>query len=237
MAIKLYDLAGADPNRRFSPFCWRARLALAHKGLEVETIPWRFIEKDVIAFSGQDRVPVMIDGPKTVFDSWTIATYLEQTYPDRPSLFGGEPARTVTHFVNAWADNIMHPGIARLVVADIYDKLHTKDRAYFRTSREKRFGMSLEAVCADREQHVAAFRQSLTPLRIMLTARPYLGGAAAAYADYIAFGGFQWARCVSSFELLAPDDPVAAWRERILDAFDGLARKAPAAQSGAPMIT
>jgi hypothetical protein len=37
MARTLYDLAGADPDLRFSPYCWRTRLALAHKGLEVET--------------------------------------------------------------------------------------------------------------------------------------------------------------------------------------------------------
>ena len=139
MAIKLYDLAGAEPERRFSPFCWRARLALAHKGLPVETIPWRFTEKDAIAFSGQERVPVMIDGAKVVSDSWAIATYLEQAYPDRPSLFGGEAARIVTQFVNAWADNVLHPAIARLVVIDVYDKVHAKDRDYFRTSRESRY--------------------------------------------------------------------------------------------------
>ena len=46
MAIELYDLAGAEPDRRFSPYCWRTRMALAHKGLEVETIPWRFTEKE-----------------------------------------------------------------------------------------------------------------------------------------------------------------------------------------------
>jgi glutathione S-transferase-like protein len=39
MTLRLYDLAGADPNRRFSPYCWRIRLALAHKRLPVETIP------------------------------------------------------------------------------------------------------------------------------------------------------------------------------------------------------
>lgn len=68
--IRHYDLAGADPERRFSPFCWRTKLALAHKGLPVETIPWRFTDKDVIAFSSQGRVPVLVDGDKTVFDSW-----------------------------------------------------------------------------------------------------------------------------------------------------------------------
>ncbi len=26
--LKLYDLAGADPDRRFSPYCWRIKMAL-----------------------------------------------------------------------------------------------------------------------------------------------------------------------------------------------------------------
>jgi glutathione S-transferase len=45
MTITMYDLAGAEASRRFGPFCWRSRMALAHKGLAVETVPWRFIEK------------------------------------------------------------------------------------------------------------------------------------------------------------------------------------------------
>lgn len=63
--LKMVDLAGADSARRFSPYCWRIRLALAHKGLEVETIPWRFTEMAVLARSGQPfdlgRVPVLGD--------------------------------------------------------------------------------------------------------------------------------------------------------------------------------
>lgn len=62
MTIRMYDLAGADPAVRFSPYCWRVRMALAHKGLDVETIPWRFSDKSVIAFSGQGAVPVVCDG-------------------------------------------------------------------------------------------------------------------------------------------------------------------------------
>ena len=67
MALQLYDLAGAEPERRFSPYCWRTKLALMHKGLAFETIPWRFAEKDAIAFSGQGRVPVLVDGDRAVF--------------------------------------------------------------------------------------------------------------------------------------------------------------------------
>jgi hypothetical protein len=38
-----------------------------------------------------------------------------------------------------------------------------------------------------------------------------------------------WARVVSPLELLAPDDAVHAWRERMLGLFGGMARAVPAA--------
>ena len=226
MGLQLYDLAGAEAERRFSPYCWRTKLALMHKGLAFDTIPWRFTEKAVIAFSGQGRVPVLVDGDQVVSDSWTIATYLEDTYADRPSLFGGDGGRAVTRFVNAWADVVLVGGILRLVVTDIFAHLDTKDRAYFRETREKRFGATLETVTADRETNVLAFRRALEPIRIVLAAQPYFGGEAPAYADYAVFSCFQWARCTSSFPLLLEDDPVWAWRDRLFSAFDGFARKA-----------
>jgi glutathione S-transferase len=223
----LYDLAGAEADRRFSPYCWRTRMALAHKGLSVRTVPWRFTDKDTIAFTGQGRVPVLVDGETAVHDSWTIALYLEEHYPDRPSLFHGAAAMAVTRFVNAWTDRVLLPMVATLVVRDILDHLHEKDRAYFRASREKAFGRTLEDVVADRDTRVVAFRQALEPLRTMLRSQPFIGGAAPAYADYIPFGVLKWARAISAFPLLEVSDPVYAWRERLLDAFDGLARNAP----------
>ena len=53
----------------------------------------------------------------------------------------------------------------------------------------------------------------------------FVAGAGPAYADYIVFGAFQWARAVSDYELLAADDPVHAWRKRMLDLHGGLARR------------
>jgi glutathione S-transferase len=236
MAIVMHDLAGADPDLRFSPYCWRIRMALAHKGLAVETVPWRFTEKEALAFSGQGRVPVIRDGDTVVSDSWTIAGYLEDTYPDRPSLFGGPIGRAHARFINAWADSVMVGGIARLIVRDLLDVVDPKDRTYFRESREARFGMTLEAVQEGRDARVADFRASLLPVRLVLgrqtpgssaRGQAWLGGDAPSYADYIVFGSLQWPRCASRFELLAPDDPIADWRERMLDLFDGLARNAP----------
>lgn len=224
--IRLYDLAGADPERRFSPYCWRTRLALAHKGLPVETVPWRFTDKEAIAFSGQGRVPVIVDGAKTVHDSWSIACYLETTYPDRPSLFGSEPTIGVTRFINAWADRSVHPALAPLLLADIHAHLHEQDRDYFRTSRETLFGASLAVLAADRDRKVIGFRALLEPLRSLLQAQSFVAGDRPAYADYIAFGAFQWARCISPFKLLEDGDPIGAWRARLLAAFDGLAARA-----------
>ena len=110
---------------------------------------------------------------------------------------------------------------------DIYAHLHEKDRVYFRETRENLFGKELEPASADRDTRVVAFRQSLEPMRVMLGAQPFFAGDTPNYADYIVFGCFQWARCISEFQLLTADDPVAAWRARLLGAFDGLGWVAP----------
>ena len=228
MAISLYDLAGVEADRRFSPFCWRTRMALAHKGLEVETVPWRFTEKDKLPQPNGGRVPVIVDGGQVVHDSSTIAGYLETHYPDRPSLFGGEAGRALTRFIQNWTETVLQPGLIGFVVLDIHSHIGPKDQAYFRKSREERFGRSLEEVVEGRYARLPAFRENLTPLRRTVERQDFLGGTAPTYADYIVFGAFQWARAISDYELLAASDPVAAWRGRMLDLFGGLARKSPA---------
>ena len=227
MARKLFELVGTDPARPFSPFCWRTRMALAHKGLESETIPWRFTEKAAIAPYKSEKVPVLLDGEKSVVDSWEIANYLEDAYPDRPSLFGGAGGRAAARFLNGFGDMVVIGGMFPFILADIVQRLGPADQDYFRKSREARFDRTLEEVSADRDSKVEGFRKTLDPFRLMLRAQPFVGGQAPNYGDYIMFGGFQWARAVSPFRLLAEDDPVYAWRERMLDAHGGVARKSP----------
>lgn len=228
MSIILYDLAGAEADRRFSPFCWRTKMALAHKGLETETVPWRFTEKDKLPQPNAGRVPVIVDNGEVVHDSSAIAEYLESRYPERPSLSGGEAGRALTRFVQNWTETVIQPALVGFVVLDICRHAAPQDQAYFRQSREERFGRSLEDVVKDRETRLPAFRESLTPLRRTLERQQFLGGKSPTYADYVVFGAFQWARAISDFELIAADDPVATWRGRLLDLFGGLARKSPA---------
>jgi glutathione S-transferase len=227
MSMVLYDLAGAEPDRRFSPYCWRIKFALAHKNLGYDTIAWRFTEKDVIRFSGQGKVPVLCDGDKIIADSWAIAAYLEATYPQQPSLFGGEAGKALTRFINGWADRILIQALAPVLIVDIFNHLDPKDQAYFRQTREKAFAAPLEQIAETRTIRVKGFRELLEPLRYLLRSQNFIAGATPAYADYAVFGAFQWARSVSPFKLLEHDDLIFQWRERLLDACDGLARNAP----------
>jgi glutathione S-transferase len=224
--LKMYDLAGAEADRRFSPYCWRIRMAAAHKGLAIETVPWRFTEKEIIAFSGQGLVPVLLDGEREVHDSWTIAEYLDEKYPDKPSLFGGPVGKALSLFHANWTIGFLQPALMKFAVLDIWKHADPKDQAYFRESREKRLGKTLEAVVANRDNEIASFRDSLLPLRLTLRGQQFLGGDKPLFADYAVFGAFQWCRCISDYKLLSTDDPIYAWRERMLALYDGLAAKA-----------
>jgi glutathione S-transferase len=222
--IRLWDLAGTEDDRRFSPYCWRVKMALRHKGLEAEEIPWRFTEKSALAFSGQELVPVIEDRGRVIHDSWSIGVYLDEAYPAKP-LVESEGAKAFAYFLKHWSVASLHLHLSKAVLLDLYDSVHEKDKAYFRQSREKRFGMPLEQF-ADPRAGVAALRGALDPIRPVFVRHAFLSGSSPGFADYVLFGPFQWARAVSPVRLLEPDDPVYAWRERMLDLFGGYARSA-----------
>lgn len=229
MTIILYDLCAAETARRFSPHCWKARMALAHKGLDYETVGVPFTRIKEIGDGFSPTVPVIEDNGRMVRDSFDIALYLEETYPERPPLFGGPGGAAMARFVEGWVASAMTPLISRMILLDIHNMLAPVDQAYFRETREKRFGKSLEELHANREESRVAFRAGLQPLRYVLDRQPFIGGEGPLFCDYIVFGAFQWPRVISPFPILAADDPVAAWLERCLDLHGGLGRQMPAA--------
>ena len=221
--IELYELAATDDKQVFSPYCWRIRLALHHKGLLFKSIPWRMTEKDRIAFADTERVPVLVDREQKLADSWKILEYLDERYPT-PSL---EMNRAELRFFRHWTEMVMFPGMIRMIIDEIHKTVHEKDRDYFRATREKTFGMPLEEFAANKEAKLEEFRKSLNPLRATLKAFDFLGGSQPNLADYLVFSGLMWARCTSPMPLLAEEDSVFAWRERMLNLFDGMARSIP----------
>jgi glutathione S-transferase len=123
----------------------------------------------------------------------------------------------LSRFYVDWADMALHGALIRLLASDIHAHLHEKDKGYFRESREKRFGATLEEFCSDSARALQELKRILAPLRRTLQSQPYLGGDAPLSADYTVMGAFMWARSVSQVVLLEPDDPVVLWRSRLLD--------------------
>jgi glutathione S-transferase len=233
LSLILYERLCAD-DRRPSPFCWPARLALAHKGLTPEIQAIRFTESDRVAFSGQSKVPVLVDGQKVVHDSWDIACHLEDNYPQAPTLFDGSGGRAMTRVFNLWVDAELLPALAPILVPYMVAMVHPDDRAYYRQTREARFGISLEQLAQRRAAYREALDPVLEPLRLRLAESSFLCGERPAYADYLAFAPFQWARSVCDTDLLAADDSdLRTWRQCMLDLFGGLARSVTAFDSAA----
>ena len=165
----------------------------------------------------------MIDGNKTVSDSWEIAKYLENKYPDSPSL---RLEHGEVLFIKFWAETVLHPEILKLLVLDIHNNLRIEDQSYFRESREKMFGKTLEEVVANRKDRLPRLQKILTPLRSTLSKHGFLSGETPGFSDYIVFGAFQWARCISSFSILNADDIIYSWRKKMLNMHDGIALSA-----------
>jgi glutathione S-transferase len=77
----------------WSTNCERVGLALAHKGLEAESVMIDYADRSAVEeVSGQGLVPVIDDDGRVVNDSRAILAYLEEHYPD-PPLFPADPAR------------------------------------------------------------------------------------------------------------------------------------------------
>jgi glutathione S-transferase len=232
MTLIMYERVGLQ-ERRPSPFSWRIRYALAHKAVPVDYRPVRFADAETIrSLSGQDKVPILIDGDRVIHDSWNIAVYLETRFPDHPSLFGGETGRGLARYVNHWSDNALNPAIRRLISVDFIYCLAPQDRAYFRQSREAQFGVTLEAYCADRDRWLDEFKTVVGPLEQTLREQEYAAGAVPGYADYLLFSVFQYARLGSPLELLRAGTALRRWRDQLVAKFDHLGDRFPTYPSG-----
>ena len=224
--MKLYELS-LSAGRTVSPFVWRVRFCLAHKGLDPERVPISYHDKDQLAFSGQDRVPVLVDGDTVVTDSWKIACYLEEAYPDAPSLFGSDIARGMGLAFNRWCDHVLLNSLFLMCTPGTYDVTQKEDQPYFAQSRFEWTGKTIDEIRAMEAQAIDSHEKALEPLRQTLAEQPFISGADPAFSDYCVMGGLMWAKTTYRGSLLDDNDPVEAWRQKMLDLFDGLGRSTP----------
>ena len=81
----------------------RVALALAHKGLEVESVEVDPADRSPLReLSGQDLVPVLVDGDDVITDSVRIMQHLERRFPDPPLFPAGRAARAEVEIFLDW---------------------------------------------------------------------------------------------------------------------------------------
>lgn len=225
--MKLYDLAFADPDVRFSPFCWIAKFGLLHKGIPFETVPLRFTEKENYPDQDHGKLPILADGETIVCDSANILTYLDDKFPAKPlTATPGEQSAAI--FANAFVGAHIFPALAPMLMWRVCTGAHADDQAYFRETREKRFGITLEELSKTpglKEKAEAAMSLLAAPL----SEKPFLGGDAPNLSDYYVMSPLMWQRCITSEKLYETPAAVTDWQDRMLDAFDGYGRKAKTA--------
>lgn len=208
--MKLYELCSED-QRRFSPYCWRTRMALAIKAIEVTSAPVGFTQIPAICDGTGKTVPTLLTDDGPIVNSFEIALRLDETHPEKPLLFRGEAAEAHCRVIEGWTDTAVLGGVASMIVVDVWSVLRPEDKDYFRSTRERRFGKSLEEFQAGREDRVAGFNSmTLAPARRALARAKWLGGDRPDYADCILFGTLMWPHVVSDFTVLE-DGPVMDW--------------------------
>ena len=156
----------------FSTNVERVALALAHKGIEVEYVDVPNDDRrEVVRVSGQELVPVLVDGDRVVADSTAILEHLEERFPERP-LYPADSARgaELRLFVD-WFNRVWK-GPPNLIVAE--EARSEPDRARI----------------AELETEIAG---SLPRFEELLTGRDFLFGDELSAADVAVFPFLKYA--------------------------------------------
>jgi len=106
-----------------SPFSTKVRILLAEKGLAYETSEIRWTREtlwgpkpaEFLAVSPRGKVPVLVDGDATVYDSTVIAEYLEDRYPAPPLFPADAVGRARCRQLEDEADTAMVEEVTPLV--------------------------------------------------------------------------------------------------------------------------
>ena len=222
----LYELDAIN-EQYFSPYTWRIIMSLHHKGLYLDTkrVQVKFSDKSLISHKGFKTVPVLEDGDILTGESLKIAKYLEEAYPDKPSLFGGKEQMELTSIINNMLDPKILSILARIIVADVYKVLQPDDKNYFRETREKMLNKKIEDIDLESKKYIPILQKELNPFRKILKDNDFFSGNKPMYCDYLLFGFFMWARNTSPKQLLDKNDVLWLWRQRMLNLFDGFAKK------------
>jgi glutathione S-transferase len=101
-SIRLYELA-LENGCAASPYVWRIRYALEHKGSRCESVPLGFTEIPA-AFDGRFKtVPVIGHSGGTTAQSWDIDECVDRAFPGRPARFPSAAEQAMVRLIPSGA--------------------------------------------------------------------------------------------------------------------------------------
>ena len=134
--LKLYYASG-------SPYAWRAQLALEHKALPYERIVLSFGKGDLkqpehLARNPRAKIPVLVDGDFTLYESGAILEYLDEAYPAQGRrLFPGDAkARAIQRRVILETNDYFEKAIEPLLTQAFSVKPEERDAAVISAARD-----------------------------------------------------------------------------------------------------
>jgi len=221
--ITFYDLQHAS-GCTTSPFVWATKYALKHKGFDLDVVDGGFTGIMERTGGRSERLPAIVDDGRWVLDSWLIAEYLDETYPDRPTLIGHPAIKSLTHFLEAWLWKTAVGPWARCFAIQYRDRCKLEDIAYIVESRQRMWGKPMEELAAGRDEVFPKVLPELELLRSILSEQKWLGGDTPNYADYRALAVFLWCASVADVPPMTEDEPLRDWIDRGFDLYGGLGR-------------
>ena len=127
MAITLYYGSG-------SPYAWLVQLALEHKALDYERKVLSFANNETrtpefIALNPRHRVPTIIDGDFTLYESGAIVEYLDEAYPaqGRPLFPGDVKNRALVRRLMCEIADYTAEAVETVITQAFYTKAEERD--------------------------------------------------------------------------------------------------------------
>ncbi|KAI0030126.1 hypothetical protein K488DRAFT_54903 [Vararia minispora EC-137] len=225
--IVFYDIPGnASPTKAWSPNCWKARYVLNIKGLPYRTVWLEYpdIETEMKRLSvpptgkrdGKDlyTLPAIID-PNTgaaIADSYAIAQYLEKQYPTSGTspLFAPNTRALQLGFRDAFDQRVRQGSLVPLQLLANTQQMNESSGVFFRRTREKMYGMTLEELAPEGPKRAALIRGVLDGLHVVGTwfdeesSGPFVTGALPCFADLELAANLLWLQIVSGEDAGSP---------------------------------
>jgi len=124
-----------------SPFAWRVWLALEHKQIPHEFKLLSFDRNEhrspeFLAINPRGKVPAIVDGALSLWESGVILEYLEDAYPERPLLPRDPAGRALARRIVAEADNYLYPTQRTLIMGTLFKPPAERDPAAIAAAQE-----------------------------------------------------------------------------------------------------